>query len=124
MPENSLENQRELHRRTRRRLLAALAGAALAPRAGLAVEPLLHRPIPASGERLPAVGMGTWITFDAGEDPGRRAALLPVLQAFFDQGGMLIDSSPMYGSAESVLGDLLPRTRRSGPPFAATSDLT
>jgi diketogulonate reductase-like aldo/keto reductase len=106
--------------RTRRRLLAALAATAVAAGSGRAAEAILHRPIPTTGERLPAVGMGTWITFDAGEDPGARAALLPVLQAFFDQGGALIDSSPMYGSAEAVLGDLLPRTPRSGPPFAAT----
>lgn len=120
MPESSAESRREPPSPTRRRLLAALAGAALTPRAGRAAEPLLHRTIPASGERLPALGMGTWITFDVGDSRTARAALLPVLQAFFDQGGALIDSSPMYGSAESVLGDLLPRTRRSGPLFAAT----
>ena len=120
MPESTPGSHREPLSPTRRRLLAALAGVALAPHPGLAAEPLLYRSIPASGERLPAVGMGTWITFDAGDSPAARAALLPVLQAFFDQGGALIDSSPMYGSAESVLGDLLPRTRRSGPLFAAT----
>jgi diketogulonate reductase-like aldo/keto reductase len=120
MPENVLTNSLDEQGRTRRCLLAVLAAAALNPRVGQAAEPVLRRAIPASGERLPAVGMGTWITFDAGDDPAARAALLPVLQAFFDQGGALIDSSPMYGSAEAVLGDLLPRSRRTGPLFAAT----
>lgn len=120
MPGNVPIDCLDEHGRTRRRLLAGLAATAVTARSGHAVEPILRRPIPASGERLPAVGMGTWITFDAGEDPRRRAALLPVLQAFFDRGGALVDSSPMYGSAEAVLGELLPRTRRSGPLFAAT----
>jgi diketogulonate reductase-like aldo/keto reductase len=121
MTEDIAERCSDGRGRNRRRLLAALAAAALSPRSShAAAEPVLRRPIRAGGETLPAVGMGTWITFDAGDDPRARAALLPVLQAFFDQGGALIDSSPMYGSAEAVLGDLLPRTRRSGPLFAAT----
>ncbi len=69
---------------------------------------------------LPVIGMGTWITFDAGPIPAARQNLLPVLQAFFDGGGALIDSSPMYGSAESVVGELLPQVRRNGPLFSAT----
>lgn len=71
----------------------------------------LHlRPIPASGERIPAIGMGTWLTFDiggAGNEDVQRDRRRAVLQAFFDRGGRLIDSSPMYGSAESVIGTLL-----------------
>jgi diketogulonate reductase-like aldo/keto reductase len=63
--------------------------------------------------------MGTWLTFDAGRDPQRRDALLPVLQAFFERGGGLIDSSPMYGSAEAVVGDLLGRLGRP-QTFAAS----
>jgi diketogulonate reductase-like aldo/keto reductase len=107
----------------RRRFLAALGAAAAgwAGRAGLAEprEPLM-RAIPATGELVPAIGLGTWITFDAGTDPRRRDALAPVLQAFFDRGGRLIDSSPMYGSAEEVIGALLRRTRNRPAPFAAT----
>ena len=64
--------------------------------------------------------MGTWITFDAGRSGASRARLLPVLQAFFDRGGQLIDSSPMYGSSETVVGDLLPRLRQRPRLFAAS----
>jgi diketogulonate reductase-like aldo/keto reductase len=80
----------------------------------------IRRPIPASGELLPAIGLGTWITFDAGADRRRRDALAAVLQAFFDRGGTLVDSSPMYGSAEEVIGALLPRMAGRPAPFAAT----
>ena len=59
-------------------------------------------------------------TFDVGDDAQARAALLPVLQAFFDQGGALIDSSPMYGSSEQVTGDLLRQIDNKDALFAAT----
>jgi diketogulonate reductase-like aldo/keto reductase len=72
--------------------------------------PLLTRPIPSSGERLPAVGLGTWLTFHVSTDDtsamARRAA---VLDRFFAEGGRLVDSSPMYAQAEAVLGELLAR---------------
>lgn len=113
-----------MHRRTgRRRFLAALgvAAAGWAGRPGSA-EPLepIRRPIPSTGELVPAIGLGTWITFDAGVDPRRRDALAPVLRAFFERGGALVDSSPMYGSAEEVIGALLPRMPGRPAPFAAT----
>lgn len=82
-------------------------------------QPLL-RPIPASGERLPAIGLGSWITLDVGDDPRRRASRLSVLQAFFDHGGGMIDSSPMYGSAEDVIGWSLARIRNKEGLFSAT----
>lgn len=111
------------HRTGRRRFFAALGAAAVgwAGRSAVAQprDPI-RRPIPSTGERVPAIGLGTWITFDAGPDPRRRDALAPVLQAFFDRGGRLIDSSPMYGSAEEVIGALLPRMRNRPVPFAAT----
>jgi diketogulonate reductase-like aldo/keto reductase len=97
--------------------LAALAGAALLPAAG-APSPVLERPIPATGERIPAIGMGTWLTFDVA--PGAdRDSRLAVLREFFAGGGTLLDSSPMYGYAEAALGELVPRAR---PPrvFNAT----
>ncbi|HSD55482.1 MAG TPA: aldo/keto reductase [Burkholderiales bacterium] len=112
----------------RRRFLGALGAAAAGwtCRTGLA-QPVpaprkapITRTIPGTGELLPAIGLGTWITFDAGADRRRRDALAPVLQAFFDRGGTLIDSSPMYGSAEEVIGALLPRVRNRPAPFAAT----
>jgi diketogulonate reductase-like aldo/keto reductase len=92
---------------SRRQLL--LAAAAL-PAVAAASEPLLTRAIPSSGERVPAVGLGTWLTFhvalgNATAMAKRRA----VLERFFAGGGRVIDSSPMYAQAEAVLGELLPR---------------
>ncbi|MGA8052195.1 MAG: aldo/keto reductase [Burkholderiales bacterium] len=68
---------------------------------------LITRPIPASGEPLPVVGVGTWQTFDVGEDASGRASLREVLAVFAAAGGKVIDSSPMYGSSEAVVGDLV-----------------
>ncbi len=101
------------------------ASAALAwPGAGAQVAAPILRAIPRSGERIPAIGMGSWLTFDIGGAPAETAQRERVLQAFFDAGGGVIDSSPMYGRAEKVLGELLARVRgpggRSGPLFAAT----
>ena len=62
--------------------------------------------IPASGEELPAIGIGTWQTFDVRPDPVERAPLREVLKAFAKAGGRVVDSSPMYGAAEAVVGDL------------------
>jgi hypothetical protein len=66
---------------------------------------ILTRRIPSSKEELPLVGLGTWITFNVGDDPVARAECAEVMRAFFASGGRLIDSSPMYGSSQSVLGD-------------------
>jgi diketogulonate reductase-like aldo/keto reductase len=62
------------------------------------------RKIPSSGESLPVVGLGTWITFNVGDDRQARDDCARVMQAFFEAGGRLIDSSPMYGSSQSVIG--------------------
>ena len=62
--------------------------------------------IPVSGEELPAIGIGTWQTFDVRGDPAARAPLREVLKAFSEAGGRVVDSSPMYGAAESVVGEL------------------
>lgn len=64
------------------------------------------RTIPKSGELLPAIGLGTSRTFNVGEAANERVAQREVLQLFATQGGRLVDSSPMYGEAESVIGDL------------------
>jgi diketogulonate reductase-like aldo/keto reductase len=66
---------------------------------------MLTRPIHAIGEAIPVIGLGTWSTFDAHDDAGRRGALKAVLAAFAER-GRLVDCSPMYGSAERVLGEL------------------
>src|SRR5687767_2494837 len=90
----------------RRALLAAIAGLAPLARAALAQQRMHMKAIPASGETLPAIGLGTWQTFDVGAGGAARAPLSEVLQAFSQGGGRLVDSSPMYGNAESVLGAL------------------
>ena len=77
------------------------------------------KPIPSSGEALPAIGLGSWITFNVGDDPAARAACAEVMGAFFDAGGRLIDSSPMYGSSQSVIGDGLAKIGRSAQVFSA-----
>jgi diketogulonate reductase-like aldo/keto reductase len=77
-----------------------LAGAAPAARSA----PLV-RAIPSSGEAIPAVGLGTWITFNVGQDAAARAQCVQVMRAFLDAGGRVIDSSPMYGSSQGVVGE-------------------
>jgi aryl-alcohol dehydrogenase-like predicted oxidoreductase len=78
------------------------------------------RPIPSSGERMPVMGMGTSRTFDVQGDAATMEQLAQVMAAFFDNGGRLIDSSPMYGSAESVVGKLLDAAHKKSRLFAAT----
>jgi len=69
--------------------------------------PLITRLIPSTGERLPVIGLGTWQTFDVGGDAQARGPLRGVLSAMAEDGAKLIDSSPMYGSSESVVGELV-----------------
>lgn len=108
----------------RRDFLKGGAGLALGLTPGLSISaaaPLpITRRIPSSKELLPVIGMGTWITFNAGDDPRDREQRVRVLQAFFDNGGALIDSSPMYGRSEEVLGHCLPRVQGKQQLFAAT----
>jgi diketogulonate reductase-like aldo/keto reductase len=104
---------------SRRRTLGALAGLAVMGNAG-ATEAMHARAIPASGERLPVIGIGTWQTFDVGGDAAARAALAEVLRAFFAGGGRVVDSSPMYGTSESVVGDLCQQLGICEPLFMAT----
>jgi aryl-alcohol dehydrogenase-like predicted oxidoreductase len=78
------------------------------------------RPVPGTGEPIPVVGLGTWRTFDVGTSEGERAPLLEVLRRFLAGGGRVIDSSPMYGEAERVVGDLLAKLPASPRPFLAT----
>lgn len=102
----------------RRRFLTALTAqcaASLLPVSVFAAasNKLLTKPIPASGEQLPVIGMGTWITFNVGNDISARNARTEVLQTFFRLGGGMVDSSPMYGSAEAVMGYALQRLGQS-----------
>lgn len=100
----------------RRTVLAGLAaGAAFGPPsiAFTQADPPVIRRIPSSGEAIPAVGLGTWITFNVGKDNVARDACAEVMRAFFAAGGRLIDSSPMYGSSQDVIGHGL---RKLGKP--------
>jgi aryl-alcohol dehydrogenase-like predicted oxidoreductase len=85
-----------------------------------AVPAILRRRIPASGETIPAIGLGTWQTFDVGAAPASRAPLEAVLKAFVDLGGTVIDSSPMYGRSEEVVGDLSAKLSLQSKLFVAT----
>jgi aryl-alcohol dehydrogenase-like predicted oxidoreductase len=80
----------------------------------------LRRALPRTRESVPAVGLGTWLTFDVGDNRLERAQRREVLQRFFAAGGGLIDSSPMYGRAERLLGGLLPTLPHDGRLFSAT----
>jgi diketogulonate reductase-like aldo/keto reductase len=82
--------------------------------------PMITRPIPASGEPLPVIGLGTWQAFDVGGDAAVRTELLEVLRLMFAGGGKVIDSSPMYGRAEGVVGDLLAKLNARNSAFLAT----
>jgi len=81
--------------------------------------PLLMRRIPSSGEELPVVGLGSWISFNVGEDPAARARSTEVVRAFLAGGGRLIDSSPMYGSAQAVIGHALAQLKYPPALFSA-----
>jgi diketogulonate reductase-like aldo/keto reductase len=103
----------------RRDFLGTLAGLAMTGAAPAAAR-MRTRPIPSSGEALPVIGLGTWQTFDVGGDAGARAPLAEVLQALFDAGGRVVDSSPMYGSSEAVVGELCEPLGLCGPLFMAS----
>ena len=81
---------------------------------------MLKRPIPSSGEMIPVIGLGTWQTFDVGTSAAAREPLGQVLEALFGGGGSLIDSSPMYGKSEGVVGDLLAERGARNRAFVAT----
>lgn len=103
----------------RRDFLGTLAGLAMSG-AAPAAERMRTRPIPSSGEALPVIGLGTWQTFDVGGDAAARAPLAEVLQTLFDAGGRVVDSSPMYGSSEAVVGELCEPLGLCGPLFMAS----
>lgn len=100
---------------------AAGVGAAVLPFASaFAAGNVLTRAIPKSGEQLPVVGIGTAIIFDIGADAPRRAERSLVIRALLDGGGRLIDTAPSYGTAESVVGDLLAEMKMRERIFLAT----
>jgi diketogulonate reductase-like aldo/keto reductase len=114
---------RPLTRATFLRTAAATALALAAARhaiAELKEQPMLTRPIPSTGAALPVIGLGTWQSFDVGSAPEERAPLAEVLRVLFAAGGSVIDSSPMYGRAEGVVGDLLAAAGSRSEAFLAT----
>ena len=109
---------------SRRALLAGGASAALTallPKIGSAARSpaTSMRTIPSSGAQIPAVGLGSWVTFNVGDSSVLRAQCAEVMGAFFKAGGKMIDSSPMYGSAQGVIGDGLRTLGRTGTVFSA-----
>ena len=103
--------------------LSALAGIGLSfrPVDTLILDPkVLCRAIPSSGESLPSVGLGTWQTFDIGSSPEQRKILSQVLRELHRFGGAVIDSSPMYGASEKVVGDLTAKLGFKDQLFYAT----
>ncbi len=82
--------------------------------------PVIHRPIPSTGELIPVIGMGTSRTFDTRGDPESMANLTAIMQTFTEWGGTVIDSSPMYGKAEQRVGDVLRAMQPAPAVFAAT----
>ena len=108
----------------RRRALALLAGGAAGLPGALAaadtMKTILKRPIPRSGELLPVMGIGTWRTFDAGPKDPARAELKDVLRELVALGGSAVDSSPMYGEAERVVGELAGELKLHQSLFLAT----
>ena len=86
-------------------MLATASAAALPlPAARAQSAALLTRPIPATGEQLPLVGLGSWITFNVGDDRKLLDECAGVMAAFFEAGGRMIDCSPMYGSSQPTIG--------------------
>jgi aryl-alcohol dehydrogenase-like predicted oxidoreductase len=110
--------------RTRRRVLQLIgvSGILAGVKKKALAQPssILKRPIPRSGEMLPAVGVGTWQTFDVGASAPERGELKEVLRLLVEHGGSVVDSSPMYGRAEGVVGDLSAELNLRDRLFLAT----
>jgi len=113
---------------SRREVLSLAAGLSAAAALGIAparsqtaaAKPVLMRPIPRSGERLAVVGLGTAIVFDIGNDAAKRAERRSVIQTLLEGGARAIDTAPSYGTAESVVGDLLADLKARDRAFVAT----
>jgi diketogulonate reductase-like aldo/keto reductase len=115
-----------LTRREAARLIGATAAGLMLPisasrtQAASESSSMLTRAIPSSGEKLPVIGLGTWRVFDVGSSESERVPLEEVLRNFVKLGGSVIDSSPMYGRAEQVIGDLSSKLGLRNKLFLAT----
>jgi diketogulonate reductase-like aldo/keto reductase len=101
-------------------LAGALGAGLVLPGVVLAASKKIRKAIPKSKEKIPVIGMGTSRTFDASGDAKLLVRLQQVTQTFFDMGGGMIDSSPMYRSAQEVIGQLLPKVKGKKNLFSAT----
>ena len=117
-----MNSENKITRRTASKLLALGATSLLVnPLSPLQSNKQMNfRLIPKTNEKIPVVGLGTWQTFDVGNSPAQRAPLKEVLQALIDHGGSVIDSSPMYGRSEKVVGDLTSELKMKDKLFEAT----
>lgn len=89
-------------------------------RRALAATTPISKPIPSTGEAMPVIGVGTWQAFDIGADAAARRPLSEVLKVLSQMGGRMVDSSPMYGAAEAVVGDLVAELGLRDKLFFAT----
>lgn len=106
---------------TRRDFLQLAAAAGLLPAVTAAEdEQMRTRAIPSSGERLPAIGLGTWQVFDVESTPGEIDLRAQIVDLLIDRGGSLIDTSPMYNRSEKVIGDVIARSGNRDRLFLAT----
>ncbi len=92
----------------------------ISDKAELTESPLTTRPIPRTGELIPVVGLGTYLTFDVGTAPTSLRTLRSVLDHFAELGGRLVDTSPMYGNAETVVGTIAAESQLTHRLFWAT----
>ncbi len=99
--------------------LPAALGAARALAQTVGPAQPLTRPIASSGEAIPVIGLGSWITFNVGNDRPARDECAEVMRHFFAAGGRLIDSSPMYGSSQGVIGEALQKLGSQRQVFSA-----
>ena len=105
---------------SRRKLLQGLAAATLFPSATMATDQHnFVKRIPSTGEILPAIGLGTWQSFDVSDGEDLSSAK-ETLRQFVAQGGTVVDSSPMYGRSEAAIGQLVFQLGMAGKLFLAT----
>jgi diketogulonate reductase-like aldo/keto reductase len=116
-----------MSRREAARLVAQSAAGLLLARKGFSAEvstidkqPLLERAIPSTGEKLPVIGLGSWQVFDVGPGDAERRPLEDVMARFVGLGGRVVDSSPMYGRSEQVIGEIAAKLRLHSSMFLAT----
>ena len=108
-----MKKTENISRRQFIRLAATLGTGLILPGEAFATSPPIYKTILKTGEKLPVIGMGTSRTFDAANDPELLLRLEGVTRTFFDMGGGMIDSSPMYGSSQEVIGQVLSKMKSS-----------